>query len=71
MIERTHMAEDGSTNHSQDRVTSTSLLPTRRLAEPTLRINDDDAYDVDHNDNDSAATNNHSAHHKQADTTHY
>jgi len=38
--------------------------------QPTLRINDDNDYDdVDHDDN-GAATNDDSAHYKQADTTH-
>jgi hypothetical protein len=41
-----------------------------QLARPTLRINDDDDYDANHNDDDNATTNDHSTHHKQADTTH-
>ena len=47
----------GSKKHGRNCNTSMSpLSSTRRLAEPTLRINDDNDDDVAHNYNDSAAT---------------
>ncbi len=69
--DKNHTYRRCATAGRPDTDNSTSAWPPLATAQqPTLRISDDNDYDdVDHNDN-GAATNDDSAHYKQADTTH-